>query len=156
MDENWKDQYLNNWSMKGSNPENKYMLKAHNNNIRKRCETWERLERHHWCNFSIFVVNFEHVLHLILVYLLLNLNKQMLPGNPRCGSLNIPEQNDFITVLFLLLILNIFNLCSSASIVNFEHLFVCWVRVYIYFHCFILRWILVSFVYSFKERISTK
>ena len=47
MDETWKDQYLNNWSMKGSNPANKYMLKAHNNNIRKRCDTCERLERHH-------------------------------------------------------------------------------------------------------------
>ena len=30
---------------------------------------------------GIFIVNFEHISHLVLVFLLLTLNKQMLAGN---------------------------------------------------------------------------
>ena len=30
---------------------------------------------------SVFIVNFEHISHLVLVFLLLNLNMQLPPGN---------------------------------------------------------------------------
>ena len=31
-------------------------------------------ERHHWRHFDVFIVNFEHISHLVLVFLLLTLN----------------------------------------------------------------------------------
>ena len=34
-------------------------------------------ERRHWCRSGVFVVNFEHISHLVLVILLLTLNRQM-------------------------------------------------------------------------------
>ena len=53
-----------------------YMFKVNNKNTRARCEklTIKTLERRHWGRYSIFIVNFEHILHLVLVFLLLTLN----------------------------------------------------------------------------------
>ena len=53
-----------------------------NNNTRTRCEICSELriktpERHHWRRSGVFIVNFEHNLHLVLVFLLLTLNRQM-------------------------------------------------------------------------------
>ena len=45
-------------------PAGNYMFKINNKNTRKRCET----------------VNFEHISHLFLVFLLLTLSMQMLAG----------------------------------------------------------------------------
>ena len=50
----------------------------------------------------------------------------MFARNPCYGFLSTLEQNDVIVLLSLLLILNIFQTCSSVSIVNFEHAFSCW------------------------------
>ena len=49
-----------------------YMLKVNNRNTRTRCEICSKLttktpERRHWCHSGIFIVNFEHISHLVLV-----------------------------------------------------------------------------------------
>ena len=49
-------------------------------NTRKRCEicsklTIKTLEQRQRCRSGVFIVNFEHISHLFLVFLLLTLNK---------------------------------------------------------------------------------
>ena len=56
-----------------------YLLKVNNRNTSTRCEICLKLtiktpERRHWRRSSVFIVNFEHILHLVLVFLLLTLN----------------------------------------------------------------------------------
>ena len=63
-------------------PASVYLLKVNNRNTRTRCEICSKLtiktpERRHWRRYSVFIVNFEHISHLVLVLLLLTLNKQM-------------------------------------------------------------------------------
>ena len=65
-----------------TNPKNKNLLKANNNNnkkkknSRKRCEIYseltKKLERRHWRRSGVFTVNFEHISHIFLVFLLLD------------------------------------------------------------------------------------
>ena len=62
-----------------------YLLKVNNRNIRARCEICSKLtiktpERRHWCRFDFFIVNFEHISHLVLVFLLLNFNMWLPAG----------------------------------------------------------------------------
>ena len=57
-----------------------YLLKVNNRNTRARCEICSKLtintpERRHWRRSGVFIVNFEHISHLVLVFLLLTLNK---------------------------------------------------------------------------------
>ena len=58
-----------------------YMLKVSNNNTRTRCEICSELRiktpEHHWRRSGVFILNFEHISHLVLVFLLLTLNRQM-------------------------------------------------------------------------------
>ena len=61
------------------------MFKVNNKNARARREICSKLtiktpERRHWRRFGVFIVNFEHILHLALVFLLLNLNMQLPVG----------------------------------------------------------------------------
>ena len=35
-------------------------------------------ERRQWCRLGVFIVNFEHISHLFIVFLLLTLNKYIL------------------------------------------------------------------------------
>ena len=61
-----------------------YLLKVNNRNTRERCEICSKLlikipERRHWRRSGIFIINFEHIPHLVLVFLLLTLSMQ-LPG----------------------------------------------------------------------------
>ena len=65
------------------------MFKVTNRNTRTRCEIYSKLtikipERRHWCRSGIFVVNFEHISHLVLVYLLLTFN-MYLPAGEACS-----------------------------------------------------------------------
>ena len=60
-------------------PAANYMFKVDNRNIRARCEISSKLtiktpERRHLRRYGVFIVNFEHISHLILVFLLLILN----------------------------------------------------------------------------------
>ena len=59
---------------------NIYLIKVNKRNTRKKCEICSNLtvktpERRHWHRSGVFAVNFEHILHLFLVFLLLTLNK---------------------------------------------------------------------------------
>ena len=61
-------------------PAGNYMLKVNNRNTRTRCEICSKLtiktpERPHWRRSGVFVVNFEHISHLALLFLLLTLSK---------------------------------------------------------------------------------
>ena len=61
-------------------PSRHYLLKVNNRNTRTRCEICSKLtinapERRHWRGSGVFIVNFEHISHLVLVFLLLTLNK---------------------------------------------------------------------------------
>ena len=57
-----------------------YMFKVNNRNTRTRCEICSKLtlkipEQRHWCRCGVFTVNFEHISHLVLVFLLLTLSR---------------------------------------------------------------------------------
>ena len=61
-------------------PAGYYMFKDNNRNTKTRCEICSELtmntpERRHWRRSGVFIVNFEHISHLALVFLLLNLSK---------------------------------------------------------------------------------
>ena len=76
---NFGQKWLN-FLYKGLYPFNIYLFKINNRNIGKRCEicsklTIKALERGHWRRSGVFIVNFEHISHLFLVFLLLILNK---------------------------------------------------------------------------------
>ena len=57
-----------------------YMFKVKNGNTRTSCEICSKLttkipERGYWRRTGNFIVNFEHISHLVLVFLLLTLRK---------------------------------------------------------------------------------
>ena len=60
-----------------------YMFKVNNRNCRTRSEICSKLtpERLQWRRSGVVVVNFEHISHLVIVFLLLTLSKQMPTGN---------------------------------------------------------------------------
>ena len=67
------------------NQVNIHLFKVNNRNARKMCEICSTLaiktpEQRHWHCSSVFSVNFEHISHLFLVFLLFTLNKSMLAG----------------------------------------------------------------------------
>ena len=69
----------------GHIPANIYLFKVNNKNTRRRCEICSKLtlktpEWRQWHRSGVFIINFEHLSHLFLVFLLLTLNKQMLAG----------------------------------------------------------------------------
>ena len=61
-------------------PAGNYMFKVNNRNAKTRCEICSKLtikitERRQWRHSGIFIVNFEHIPHLVLVFLLLTLSR---------------------------------------------------------------------------------
>ena len=61
------------------------MFKVNNRDLRTRSEISSELtikypERCHWCRSGVFIVNFEHISHFILVFLLLTLRREMPTG----------------------------------------------------------------------------
>ena len=66
-------------ALAGPVPVNIYLFKVYNRTTRTRCEICSELtiktpEKRHWCRSSVFNINFEHLSHLVLVFLLLTLN----------------------------------------------------------------------------------
>ena len=62
-----------------------YMFKVNNRNTRPSCEICSKLtiktpEQRHWRCSGVFIVNFEYISHLALVFLLLTLRRQMPAG----------------------------------------------------------------------------
>ena len=65
---------------KSSIPIRNYMFKVNNRNTRTRCEICSKLtmktpEQRYWHHSGVFIVNFDHISHLVLVFLLLTLNR---------------------------------------------------------------------------------
>ena len=61
------------------------MFKVSNRNTRTRSEICSKLtiktpEQRHWRRSGVFIVNFEHISHLALLFLLLTLSRQMPAG----------------------------------------------------------------------------
>ena len=61
-------------------PADIYMHKVNNRNTRTRCKECSKLtiktsERRQWRRSGVFIVNFEHCSHLVLVFLLLTLSR---------------------------------------------------------------------------------
>ena len=59
-------------------PVGNYMFKVKNRNARTRCEISSKLtikisERRNWGRSDLFIVNFKHILHLVLVFLFIKL-----------------------------------------------------------------------------------
>ena len=104
-----------------SSPANKYMPKVNIKNTKTKCETCSDLTvntsgRRHCLRSGVFIVNFEHIPHLILVSLLLVLNRQMFTRNLCFMVLYIhpsrttPLTKHDITLLSSLITLNISQL----------------------------------------------
>ena len=67
-------------------PASIYLLKVNNKSTRIRCEICSKLtiktpEQRQWRRSSVFIVNFEYILHLLLAFLFLNLNISLPAGN---------------------------------------------------------------------------
>ena len=63
-------------------PASNYMFKVNNRTTRTRCEicsdvTIKTTEQRQWRRSGVFIVNFEQISHLVLVFLLLTLSRQM-------------------------------------------------------------------------------
>ena len=61
-------------------PAGNYAFKVNNRNTRKKCEiclelTIKTPERHQWYRSGVLIVNFEHISHLVLVFLYLTLRR---------------------------------------------------------------------------------
>ena len=61
-------------------PAGNYMFKVNDRNTKTRCEICSKLtikipERRHWRRSVIFIINFEYISHLVLVFLLLTLSR---------------------------------------------------------------------------------
>ena len=68
-----------------------YMFKVNKRNAKTRCEICSELtiktpEPRQWRRSGVFIVNFEYISHLVLVFLLLTLNRQMPTGNVTRGN----------------------------------------------------------------------
>ena len=79
-----------------TDPAGIYLLKVNNRNTRNRFDICLKLpikipERRHWPHSGIFIINFQQISHLFLVFLLLTLNMQ-LPA----GELIFSNKPDFI------------------------------------------------------------
>ena len=67
------------------NPAGNYLFKINNSNTRTKCEICSELtvktpERRRWRHSGVFIVKFEHILHLVIVLLLLTLSREMPAG----------------------------------------------------------------------------
>ena len=83
-------------------PASIYLLKVNNRNTRTRCEICSKLtvktpERCQWHHSDIFIVNFEHISHLVLVFLLLTLNMQLLVGFAKHQKSSNPAVVDWLS-----------------------------------------------------------
>ena len=63
--------------MLGFIPVGIYLLKVDNKNTRAGCEICSKLaiktpERRRWRHSGVFIVNFEHISHLVLVFFIVN------------------------------------------------------------------------------------
>ena len=86
-----------------------YLLKVNNKNTRARCEICLKLtintpewqvnnkdtrtkpERRYWLQFDLFIANFEHISHLVLVFLFLTLSMQIPAGQTLFSNMQLAQ-----------------------------------------------------------------
>ena len=73
------------------NPVDNHMFKVNNRDARTRCKICSKLtiktpQRRQWRRSGVFIVNFEHISHLLLVFLLLTLNIKFPAENDSQGK----------------------------------------------------------------------
>ena len=73
------------------NPAGSYVFKVNNRNYRTSCEVCSELtikapERRQWRRSGVFIVNFKHISHLVLVFLLITLSRYMPAGYMLLGK----------------------------------------------------------------------
>ena len=100
------------------------MFKVNNRNSRTRSEICSKLsikepERHHLHCYGVFIDNFEHISHLVLVFLLLTLNKQ-LPTEDKLQSCSLKLRKKNFSALDFLRILGI-NAFKERIVINHCH-----------------------------------
>ena len=71
------------------------MFKVNNRNTRARCEIYLKLtrktpERRHWHRSGVFIVNFEYISHLVLVFLFVNF-EQVNAGWEHCPDKDVSK-----------------------------------------------------------------
>ena len=76
------------------------MFKVNNRNTITRCEICSKLtiktpERQQWRRSGVFIVNFEHISQLVLVFLLLTMNRQMPAGPQLSGNTQLFKVNNW-------------------------------------------------------------
>ena len=100
--------------------QNIYLFKVINKNTSRSCEICSKLtimtpKQSHWCRSGVCIVNFEHISHFFLVFLLWTLNIYLhigLPGNAMLKERNESTRNTRM---------NSINV-SSVFITNFKHI----------------------------------
>ena len=102
------------------------MLKVNNRNTRTRCEICSKLtiktpERRQWRRSGVFIVNFEHISHLVLMFLLLtlvtseNYVKNLFKKHRHCQEYQINFMILKKNLLFNAAVKSQFNNCILAS-----------------------------------------
>ena len=66
------------WKFYQPLPDGMYLLKVNNRNRRRRSKISSKFTKKH--QNDVFIINFEHISHLVLVFLLLTLSRQMPAG----------------------------------------------------------------------------
>ena len=100
-----------------SNPAGNNLFKVNSRNTRTRCEICSKLkiktpEWRQWRRSGFFIVNFEHMSHLVVVFLLLTLSRQM------------PARKSLLRVMILI----IRNSCSYYSTKALSKTFNYWIE----------------------------
>ena len=95
---------------------NIYLLKVNNRNTRTRCEICSKLtiktpERPQWRRSHVFIVNFDHISQLVLVFAILTLNMYMLTGSLNSNN-NCPCSISWYSIRGIWIFIPI---CSTAN-----------------------------------------
>ena len=69
----WYSENFQQWTWLEKNQVGNCMFKVNNRSTKTRCKVCSKLtlktpERHPWCCSGVFIVNFEHISHLVLVF----------------------------------------------------------------------------------------
>ena len=86
------------------NPSSNYMFKVNKINTRAGCEICSKLtiktpERCNWRRSGVFIINFEHISQLVLMFLLLTLSRWMLAGVGDNDWFSLQVLHDLVVIL---------------------------------------------------------
>ena len=124
-------------------PTGNYMLKVNNRNTRTRCEICSELiiryQNNAWHRCDVFIVNFKHILRLVVMLLLLTLNMQLPAGR------HYKHQHHFTVTSFtsakcilqnynwdILSCFSVFSSISNATIIHQWELSITYVNISIH------------------------